>query len=177
MKFRAIKSPTTLAACGAFLVPEPLGICCVLAAGIWWLCRKMGGPHRTLLSFWRRARTDCANRLRGRRWSPYAAYTICGRRLKMLSKFNWRVTRTTNPATSTNPAALLHISPDKKARFADAARAGSICSAHTTVRRDECPRQLVPVATVPGLGDHACDARRSWPGATDLPHDRLHPRP
>jgi len=29
-----------LAALGAFFVPEPLGACLVIAAGIWWLCRK-----------------------------------------------------------------------------------------------------------------------------------------
>jgi hypothetical protein len=35
-----IKSPPGLAALGAFFVPEPLGACLVIAAGIWWLCRK-----------------------------------------------------------------------------------------------------------------------------------------
>jgi hypothetical protein len=55
IKLRAIKSPVALAACGAFLVPEPLGSCFVLAAAIWWLYRKVGGPCRTLLSFWGRA--------------------------------------------------------------------------------------------------------------------------
>lgn len=55
MKFRAIKSPVGLAACGAFLVPEPLGTCLVLAAAIWWLCRKIAGPCRMLLLFWERA--------------------------------------------------------------------------------------------------------------------------
>jgi hypothetical protein len=39
---REMKSPIALAACGAFLVPEPLGICLVLAAAIWWLWRKIG---------------------------------------------------------------------------------------------------------------------------------------
>jgi len=36
-KFHQIKSPVALAAFGAFFVPEPLGICLVLAAAIWWL--------------------------------------------------------------------------------------------------------------------------------------------
>ncbi len=43
-KFREMKSPIALAACGAFLVPEPLGTCFVLVAVIWWLCRKIGSP-------------------------------------------------------------------------------------------------------------------------------------
>jgi hypothetical protein len=42
IKVREIKSPAALAACGLFLVPEPFGICFVLAAAIWWLRRKMG---------------------------------------------------------------------------------------------------------------------------------------
>jgi hypothetical protein len=33
-KFRTIKSHVALAACGAFLVPEPFGTCFVLAAAI-----------------------------------------------------------------------------------------------------------------------------------------------
>ena len=37
---RHIKTPRALAALGAFFVPEPLGACLVLAAAIWWLCRK-----------------------------------------------------------------------------------------------------------------------------------------
>lgn len=37
---REIKTPPALAAFGAFFVPEPLGACLVLAAAIWWLCRK-----------------------------------------------------------------------------------------------------------------------------------------
>jgi hypothetical protein len=41
IRVREISSPIALAACGAFLVPEPLGICFVLAAGIWWLWRKI----------------------------------------------------------------------------------------------------------------------------------------
>ncbi len=45
-----MKSPIALAACGAFLVPEPLGTCFVVVAAIWWLCRKIGSPLRTLLS-------------------------------------------------------------------------------------------------------------------------------
>ena len=51
-KFREMKSPIALAACGAFLVPEPLGTCFVLVAVIWWLCRKIGSPCLVLLSFW-----------------------------------------------------------------------------------------------------------------------------
>jgi hypothetical protein len=35
--FRQINSPVALAAFGAFFVPEPLGMCLVLAAAIWWL--------------------------------------------------------------------------------------------------------------------------------------------
>ena len=50
IKIRTIKSPVALAACGAFLVPEPLGACLVLAAAIWWLCRKIGSPCCRLLS-------------------------------------------------------------------------------------------------------------------------------
>jgi hypothetical protein len=64
MKFRAIKSPVALAACGAFLVPEPLGICFVLAAAIWWLCRKIGVPCRTLLSLSERGVRGLFARLR-----------------------------------------------------------------------------------------------------------------
>jgi hypothetical protein len=40
-KFREIKSPVALATLGAFAVPEPLGTCFVLAAAIWWSCRKL----------------------------------------------------------------------------------------------------------------------------------------
>lgn len=40
---REIKTPPALAAFGAFFVPEPLGACLVLAAAIWWLCRKPFG--------------------------------------------------------------------------------------------------------------------------------------
>jgi hypothetical protein len=54
-KFRTISSPVALAACGAFLVPEPLGTCFVQAALIWWLFRKTGTPCLTLLSAWWRA--------------------------------------------------------------------------------------------------------------------------
>ena len=35
--FSQINSPVALAAFGAFFVPEPLGMCLVLAAGLWWL--------------------------------------------------------------------------------------------------------------------------------------------
>jgi DNA-binding XRE family transcriptional regulator len=65
IQFRAIKSPVALAACGAFLVPEPFGTCIVLAAAIWWLCRRIGGPCHTLLSFWGRAVGRLSARLRG----------------------------------------------------------------------------------------------------------------
>ncbi len=64
IQFRAIKSPVALAACGAFLVPEPFGTCIVLAAAIWWLCRRIGGPCHTLLSFWGRAVRRLSARLR-----------------------------------------------------------------------------------------------------------------
>jgi hypothetical protein len=37
---REIKSPLALATLGAFFVPEPLGVCLILAAAIWWLCRR-----------------------------------------------------------------------------------------------------------------------------------------
>jgi hypothetical protein len=37
---REIKSPLALATLGAFFVPEPLGACLIVAAAIWWLCRK-----------------------------------------------------------------------------------------------------------------------------------------
>lgn len=43
-RFRDIKSPVALAAVGAFLVPEPLGTCLVLAAVMWWFGRKLGVP-------------------------------------------------------------------------------------------------------------------------------------
>jgi hypothetical protein len=36
MKIQHINSPIALAAFGAFFVPEPLGICLVLASAIWW---------------------------------------------------------------------------------------------------------------------------------------------
>jgi len=41
-RLRHIKSPAALATFGAFFVPEPLGACVVLAAAIWWSCRKLG---------------------------------------------------------------------------------------------------------------------------------------
>lgn len=41
-QFREIKAPIALAACGALLVPQALGTCVVLAAAVWWLCRKIG---------------------------------------------------------------------------------------------------------------------------------------
>jgi len=40
LTLRQIKTPRALAALGAFFVPEPLGACLVLAAAVWWLCRK-----------------------------------------------------------------------------------------------------------------------------------------
>ena len=52
--FSQINSPVALAAFGAFFVPEPLGMCLVLAAGFWWLTqvasvvkarRWTGGKH------------------------------------------------------------------------------------------------------------------------------------
>jgi hypothetical protein len=47
---REIKTPPALAAFGAFFVPEPLGACLVLAAAIWWLCRKpFGGASSEIL--------------------------------------------------------------------------------------------------------------------------------
>ena len=39
VKFRQLKSPVALASFGAFFVPEPLGICLVLASAIWLLAR------------------------------------------------------------------------------------------------------------------------------------------
>ena len=111
IKIRTIKSPGTLAACGAFLVPEPLGVCLVLAAAVWWLCRKIGAPYRSLLSLWGRAvrrhfvgmdvlfRGDNLDMLQEfheafglqpglLEWSTHLEYTSCVRRLKMLSKYN-----------------------------------------------------------------------------------------
>jgi hypothetical protein len=111
IKVRTIKSPVTLAACGAFLVPEPLGVCLMLAAGIWWLCRKIGASCRSPLSLWEQAprryfaamnapfRGDNLDMLQelheafGHRlglldWSTHLQYISCARRLKMLSKFN-----------------------------------------------------------------------------------------
>jgi hypothetical protein len=111
IKIRTIKSPVTLAACGAFLVPEPLGVCLVLVAGIWWLCRKIAAPCRRLSSLSDQAmgrhfaRMDVlipgdnldmlqelheafGHRLRLLDWGTHLQYTSCARRLKMLSKFN-----------------------------------------------------------------------------------------
>ena len=111
IKIRTIKSPVALAACGAFLVPEPLGVCLVLAAGVWWLFRKIGAPCRSLLLLWERAERRhfpgrdiifrgenldmlqevheaFGYRLRLLDWSTHLEYTSCARRLKMLSKFN-----------------------------------------------------------------------------------------
>lgn len=57
IRVREIKSPIALAACGVFLVPEPLGMCLVLAAAIWWLWRKIGWTCRiTLASLRERSR-------------------------------------------------------------------------------------------------------------------------
>jgi hypothetical protein len=42
---REINSPLALATLGAFFVPEPIGTCLVIAAGIWWLYRK---PDQTV---------------------------------------------------------------------------------------------------------------------------------
>jgi hypothetical protein len=42
-KLREIKSPAALATFGAFFVPEPFGTCFLLAAAIWWSCRKLYG--------------------------------------------------------------------------------------------------------------------------------------
>jgi hypothetical protein len=53
---REIKSPLALATLGAFFVPEPLGTCLILAAAIWWLCRKPLGVDFDILpeaSEWR----------------------------------------------------------------------------------------------------------------------------
>lgn len=42
-ELRKFKSPTALAAFGAFFVPEPFGVCFVLIAAIWWWYRKLNG--------------------------------------------------------------------------------------------------------------------------------------
>ena len=76
--FREIKSPIALAACGAFLMPEPLGTCLVVAAAIWWLCRKTGKPLRTLLSFW------VVRAVRG----YFARLSKMGSRINMLDRGN-----------------------------------------------------------------------------------------
>ena len=47
--FQEIKSPAALAAFGAFFVPEPLGTCFVLAAAVWWLCRRSNRSGELLL--------------------------------------------------------------------------------------------------------------------------------
>ena len=39
--FHQMGSPVALATLGAFFVPEPFGICLVIAAAIWWFCRKL----------------------------------------------------------------------------------------------------------------------------------------
>jgi hypothetical protein len=41
--FHQLGSPVALATLGAFFVPEPFGICLVIAAAIWWLFRKLRG--------------------------------------------------------------------------------------------------------------------------------------
>jgi hypothetical protein len=46
--FHRIRSPVALATLGAFFVPEPFGICCVIAAAIWWFCRKLHGEWSRL---------------------------------------------------------------------------------------------------------------------------------
>jgi hypothetical protein len=76
-KFREIKSPVALAVCGIFLVPEPIGICLVLAAAIWWLWRKAGCDFcNTILLSWSRrvVQTLCRLRVnwtyRGKRLEP-----------------------------------------------------------------------------------------------------------
>jgi hypothetical protein len=70
--FSQINSPVALAAFGAFFVPEPLGMCLVLAAGLWWLTQvasvvkarrwtggkllEFGRPQRAvkISDYWRR---------------------------------------------------------------------------------------------------------------------------
>jgi hypothetical protein len=47
--FRQINSPVALAAFGAFFVPEPLGMCLVLAAAIWWLTQVVSLIHARLV--------------------------------------------------------------------------------------------------------------------------------
>jgi hypothetical protein len=71
---REIGSPAALAACGAFLVPEPFGVCVVLAAAIWWLWRRVGRPWgNPLLLFRKRMILGVLTRLRGMR-SPASAH-------------------------------------------------------------------------------------------------------
>jgi predicted transporter len=48
-KFREIKSPVALATLGAFFLPEPFGTCFVIAAAIWWSCRKLKAIHLATL--------------------------------------------------------------------------------------------------------------------------------
>jgi hypothetical protein len=67
IRVREIKSPIALAACGAFLVPEPLGICFVLAAGIWWLWRKIGWLRQQTRFFERSDHASISARLIGER--------------------------------------------------------------------------------------------------------------
>jgi hypothetical protein len=45
-KLYRFKSPKALAALGAFCVPEPFGACLVVAAAIWWSCRKLFSRSR-----------------------------------------------------------------------------------------------------------------------------------
>jgi hypothetical protein len=48
--FHQIRSPVALATLGAFFVPEPFGICFVIAAAIWWFCRKLRGEWSRLVA-------------------------------------------------------------------------------------------------------------------------------
>ena len=48
--FHQMGSPIALATLGAFFVPEPFGICLVIAAAIWWFCRKLRGEWSPLVA-------------------------------------------------------------------------------------------------------------------------------
>jgi hypothetical protein len=66
-----IKTPAALAVFGAFFVPEPLGLCVVLASVIWWSCGKTAMTPDVSIARW-------AERVQAslRRILPWVQHTI-----------------------------------------------------------------------------------------------------
>ena len=54
-----IKTPTALAALGAFFTPEPLGTCIVLIAAVWWSCRRLIGRTSQLTASTLTSTAEC----------------------------------------------------------------------------------------------------------------------